>query len=897
VLTEIWSDLRYRLRALVRRADLEAELEAELRHHLDREAEKYQAAGLPPEEARRRASIAFGGVDRTKEESRDARGLIFLETLWQDARYAVRTLRRSPVFTGGVVLTLGLGIGANAAMFGIIDRLLFRPPAYLRDPAHVHRVYVARTRDRREVVQHNLQVPRYLDFVRWTHALSSLAAFSTWQLAVGDGDAARPLPVTAATVNYFGFFDARPVLGRFFQTGEDSLPTGSPVAVLGYAFWQSEFGGKADAVGKQLRVGHTLYTIVGIAPERFTGMTDQGVPALYIPLTAFAWDLRGTSYLDNYGFYWLEIIVRRGAGVSISSATSDLTAAFQRSWLAALALDPRDASLASARPRAMLAPVQLSRGPEADAQAKVVVWIAGVALIVLLIACANVANLLLARGLTRRRETALRLALGVSRGRLTRQLLTESVLLAGGGGILGILIAQWGGSALRAIFLPSDLAGGIFGDTHALIIALVATIGTALLTGVAPALQAAYATLSGALNAGGRDAGARPSRARTTLMVFQAALSVVLLVGAGLFVRSLQKVRSLHLGYDVDPLIVVTENLRGLKLTPTEHIALESRLVDEARTITGAVSATPAASIWFWGYEGRALYVDGIDSVSTLGNFLLQAGNADYFRTTGTRIIRGRAFDRRDGADAPRVVVVSDGMAKVLWPNRDPLGRCIRISADTAPCTTVVGVAEEVRSQSLANRDEYTYYVPATQYLAPAGMLFVRVAGDAAEYADLVRRALQRIMPGSAYVTAVPFRTMVDPQMESWRSGATMFVVFGALALVLAGIGLYSQIAYGVAQRRREIGVRIALGATGAGIVALVVRGSVRVVIAGIIIGGLIAAVAGHWAESLLFRETPNDPLVYALVAAVLVAVAFVASAVPAHAAARVDPNVALRAD
>jgi putative ABC transport system permease protein len=362
-------------------------------------------------------------------------------------------------------------------------------------------------------------------------------------------------------------------------------------------------------------------------------------------------------------------------------------------------------------------------------------------------------------------------------------------------------------------------------------------------------------------------------------------------------VRSLERVRALRLGYDPDRIVVVSENLRGMKLTVTEQIALDSRLVDEARSLAGVASATPAPSIWFYGYEGRALFVEGVDSIDALGNFILQAGNADYFRTAGTRIIRGRAFDERDVGNAPRVVVVSEGMGKLLWAGRDPIGKCLRIRADTAPCATVIGIAEEIRSRSLSNRDEYTYYVPAAQYGEPSGTLFVRVSGNAADYTELVRRSLQHVMPGAAYVTTVSLRTMIDPSMQSWRSGATVFVAFGTLALALAGIGLYSMISYGVAQRRREIGVRIALGATSASVIALVARGALRVVVAGVLIGALAAVAAGHWAASLLFDESPNDPVVYTVVALVLIIVSLVASALPARAAALLDPNIVLRAD
>jgi putative ABC transport system permease protein len=827
----------------------------------------------------------------------EARGPVLVETLLQDLRYALRGLRAKPAFTLGVVITLALGIGANAAMFGIVDRLLFRAPAYLHDADHVHRVYLTWVSDKADRTERQTQFPRYLDFVRWTHSLASVTAFATWPTPVGDGDGSRERPVTAASGNYFGFFDARPALGRFFTAFDDSVPRGSPAAVLGFAFWQSELGGRADVLGKQLRVGRTLYTIVGVAPEHFTGMADQGEPALYVPITAFAWDIRDNDYSRSYHWSWLELVVRRTSGVSVAAAQADLTTAYRRSWIAQAASLGMSPLLDSYRPRATLGPVQLGRGPQAGAEGKVVIWVTGVALIVLLIACANVANLLLSRALARRREIALRLALGVSRPRLVRQLLTESLVLAVLGGVAGIVAAHWGSAVLRASFLSPDAPTGILTDRRTLLITLIATIGTAILTGAAPAAQALRSPLSQALGAGGRDTGTPHSRTRTALLVLQATLSVVLLIGAGLFVRSLHNVRAMRLGYDVEPILLVRANMRGVSLTLPERIALEQRMVADAKATPGVLGASQAASVPFWANEGRLLYVAGVDSVSSRGRFILQAGNPEYFQTVGTRIIRGRGFDKGDGTHAPRVMLVSEGMARALWPAGDPLGKCIRISADTAPCTTVVGVAEEMRVRSLTEPREHAYYLPIAQYDDATGKLMVRVAGDAADYADLVRRRLQRLMPGAAYVTVRPFREMVDPTMQSWRFGATMFAAFGGLALTLAGVGLYGVIAYGVAQRRKEIGVRIALGASTTRVVRLVVAGGLRFVAAGVVLGVLIALAAARWVEALLFQESPTDPIVFVVVACVLVAVALIASAAPALAAARVDPNLTLRAD
>lgn len=901
MLTEIVSELRYRLRALFRRGDVERELDDELHFHLERETEKYRREGTSPADAARRARLAFGGIDRAKEESREARGTVFLETTLQDIRYALRGLRAHPGFTLGVVVTLGLGIGANAAMFGITDRLLFRPPAYLRDADHVHRVYLSWIDVGGERTERNAPFAVYQDLVRWSHALSSIAAFQTRLEPVGDGVDARERPVTVASASYFDFFEAPPALGRYFTAQEDEVPQGAPVVVLGYAFWKSQFGGRADVLGQKIHIGRKLLcTIIGVAPDGFNGMTDQGVPAMYIPITAYAMDLRGPSYPTTYQWSWLELIARRKPGVTLEAANSDLSAAVRQSWSEAAAARAAP-SIDVSKPRGSLGPVQFGRGPLAGPDARIVAWILGVALIVLLIACANVANLLLLRAVKRRREMALRLALGVSRGRLVRQLLTESLVLAAIGGALGLVTAQWGGAVLRALFMRSDERVSVVSDTRTLAVTLAVTIAAAIVTGVLPARNAVRSDLARELKAGGRGASGvgHASRTRTLLALFQVALSVLLLIGAGLFVRSLSKVSAMRLGYDVDPIVVVTEKPRGFRLTPESAPALENQIVDEVRAIPGVVSATPAPTIPFWSNEGRGLYVEGVDSVARLGRFVLEAGSPDYFRTMGTRVLRGRAFDETDRIDSPPVVLVGEGMARLLWPGQDPIGRCIRMGADTAPCARVIGVAEDMRARTLATSRirEFTYYIPMSQYGDAAGTLLVRVNGDGADFTEAIRKRLQAVMPGAGYVTVTPLRKLVDPNMRSWRFGATTFSAFGALALVLAAIGLYSVIAYGVAQRQQEIGVRIALGARAIDVVRLVLGQGVGLAVAGALSGSALALLASHWVAPLLFAQSARDPVIIAGVCTALLAVAAAASAIPALKAARVDPNVALRVD
>ncbi|HEX2165312.1 MAG TPA: ADOP family duplicated permease [Thermoanaerobaculia bacterium] len=894
----IASELRYRLRALLRNGEMEAELDDELRFHLDRHAEKLMAAGLPRREAERQARIAFGGVARIKEDARAAWGLALFETTLQDLRCTVRALRKRRDLTFGIVATLALGIGANATMFGIVDRLLVRAPATMLDPERVHRVYLHTSPDGEAATDRNLAFPRYLDVARGTSSFDVVAAFQTRQVGVGEGATLREVPVTVASAAFFDLFAARPALGRFFTAAEDVVPEGSPVVVLGHAFWQSHFGGRRDVLGQPLRVDRLTATIVGVAPEGFVGMADQGVPAAYVPITAFAHSLRGPDYAGGYGWSWLELVARRKPGVPLATAEADLTQALGRSWRAAAEQDPGWGSAEDARPRGELAPVHVQRGPDATADSRVATWIAGVALVALLVACANVANLLLARAHGRRREIAMRIALGVSRGRLLRHLAMESLVLALLGGGAGLLLAEWGGGALRRLFLPEEAAAVVLADGRTLLFAGGLTLLVALLTGLLPILHSRRTDLADAFRAGMGEGQDRRSRASAGLLVLQTTLSVLLLVGAGLFVRSLHNLLSLRLGYDVDPVLFAAANPRGVELSDAETAGLNRRLLAAAQAMPGVRSAALAASVPFWSNEGRGLWVEGIDEVGKRGSFVLQAATPGYFETLGTRILRGRAFDERDGERSPRVVVVSDGMARALWPGRDPLGRCLRIGEPDAPCTTVIGIAEHVRSRDLFDAREHSYTIPASQYGSPMyPQLFVRAEGDAAALVEPLRRRLQREMPGAAYVRVLTLRSLVDPNLRAWRFGAVMFTAFGGLTLALAAIGLYSLLEVSAARRRRELGVRVALGASTRDVVRLIVTHGLRLVLLGVALGGALALWAAPSLESLMVHESVRDPLVYGVVAALLLAAALLASIAPAWRALRLDPTLALRAD
>ena len=895
LLAHVLSDVRYRLRAMFKRAEVERELDEELRFHLEHETAKLERRGVPREEAARRARLAFGGVDRVKEDARDARGVRLLENAMRDLRYAARGLRSRPGFTLAVVATLALGIGANAAMFGVVDRLMFRPLAYMRDPASVNRVYLEYTFRNEKIETGTIEYLRYLDLARASRTIAQSAAFHDARLAIGVGDDAREMRVGVVSASYFDFFDAHPVLGRFFSRSEDSLPAGAPVVVLGNTLWKTRFGGRRDILGQQLQVGALNATIIGVAPEGFVGGDDTQPCTAFVPLTAYA-PLSSPDFAQNYSWGWLYMLVRRKPGVTVAAAATDLTRAYGLSWEQERALDPGRERGEVAHPRATVAPMQEMRGPEGGRDASIVLWICGVAAIVLLIACANVANLLLGRAFGRRREIAVRLALGVTRPRLIAQLLTESLLLALLAGAAGVVVGEIGQSVLRTLFLPKAATVGVLNDPRTIAFAAVVALAAGLLTGLAPALQSGRPDLTTALKSGVREGGAQRSRTRSALLLAQGALSVFLLVGAGLFVRSLHNIVSIPLGFDVDPILYVAPNLRGEHLEPEDAYRLTSRLAEEARALPGVEAASQIVTIPMYQMMSRSFSVPGLDSASRLGHFSLQMGDRDFFRTVGTRILEGRGFDSTDRRASPAVMVVSRAMAARLWPQQNALGKCVKF-ADTLPCNTVVGIAEDIKTNDIIGDQSMQYYLSIEQTRPADASLFVRMRGDAESQAEMVRKGLQRLMPGASYLTVLPMRHIVDPSMRSWRLGATMFLLFGILALVLAAIGLYSVIAYNVAQRTHELGLRIALGAHARDVLRMILGEGLRFGVAGIIIGAGIALAAGHWVQPLLYGESARDPLVFVAVGAVLLLAATAASAIPALRAVRVDPSSALRTE
>lgn len=888
------------------RAGIERAVNDELQFHFDMTMRELMANGMNPDEARREADRRFGDVQRTRERlntidrsrASQERRAEWWSAFVQDLRYALRGLRLKPGFAAAVIITLGLGIGANATMFTVVDRLLFRPPRMLIAPDRVGRIYLQNTSRGKETSFSFFGYRRFLDIRENAQTLEASTPFAVRKFAVGTGTATKEMSLAFADPDIWRMFDVKPVLGRFY-TEADNVPTDPhAVFVITYGFWQTQYGGRRDVIGQQLDVGADKLTIIGVAPEGFNGFAST--PLIGIEPTAINASHMGnpkTPWYSTYNMNWFQVYARRKATASQQATDTDLAHAQRTSYSKMLAADPQRTPIELAKPGAFLGSLLSARGPDASNDSKVATWLGGVALIVLLIACANVANLLLARALRRRREIAVRIALGVSRGRLLMQLITESLLLAVFGALAGLLTAQFGGAFVRRVLLNQESTFSAFTDTRTLLFVAGLAAVAGLFTGLAPVLQAGRTQIAATLKAGAREGVVHRSKLRIGLLIGQAALSVVLLVGAGLFVRSLINVKNTRLGYDADRLLLLDLNMRGMTLDSVQQKALRNQMVERVKTVPGVENASRALTAPFWSNWQLSLYVPGIDSVSKLGDFALQAADPSILETMGTHLVRGRGFMPSDNnANAPHVAIVDQAMAAKIWPGQDPIGKTMRIGADTNPVTTIIGIAEDMRENQINEPTPY-YYIPIEQRSFAEDGIFVRTSGHGADYVETVRRALQPMMPGVSYVTVTAMSGLVNDNTRSWNLGAIMFAIFGTLALILAAIGLYSVLAYSVTQRMHEMGVRVALGAQARDVIRLIVREGLWIVLPGVALGVLIALAAGHWVAPLLFNVSPKDPPVLGGVILMLVAVAVTASWIPARRASRVDPNEALRAD
>ena len=813
-----------------------------------------------------------------------------LDSLTQDIRYALRGLARSPGFTLAVVATLALGIGANTTMFGVLDALLLKPPRYVERPDDVVRVYYRQTFEvMGTFTGTSTSVPSYEALRSGVPAFENAAAFWNSRQSFGRGAQASEVRVGVVTHTYFPTLGVRPFLGRYFGASDDR-PGGEGTVVLGYGFWRTRFGGDSTVLGRALPIGRGSYTVIGVAPEGFTGVISEE-PDVWLPLGAAAGEVNSVDALTSHNWHWIQVVARLRPGSDRAAVAALATTVYRR--------DLSGSGRRDTMVTVLLGPIQAARGPGMSDNARVSLWVGAVALIVLLVACANVANLLLARGVRRRREIAVRLGLGASRTRVAAQLLVESLVLGVMGGAAALLVAAWGGSLVRAYLLEHLPATGSLLDWRVLGFTAAVALLAGALAGMAPAFQSSRVDLSTALKDAGRSVTGGHSRLRAALLAAQVAFTLVLLVGAGLFVRSLRNVQALDLGVDVSHLLVATVDQPPTDVDAAASDAIYLRLLERIRTFPGVAGA--AASVgtpfgWSHATEVRASGVDSIPQVKDGGPYFV-AVTPDYFRTVGLRILSGRGFSDGDGPRAGRVAVVGRTFARLVWPGKDALGQCLYVGGNDSTCVQVVGVAADARRNDVLEGQTMLYYVPIAQRIVDQRIngLLVRTAGQPADVTAGIQRALQESQADLPYVRLESLESAVTPQLRSWRLGATMFSAFGMLALLIAAMGLYGVTAYSVSQRTQEIGVRIALGARTGNVLGMVVGQGISAAAIGDLAGALGAVALGRGIAALLYGVTPTDPLVFGSVALLLLAVAAAAAFVPALRAARVDPMEALR--
>jgi putative ABC transport system permease protein len=890
-----WIDgLRHRLNALVRPAAHERELQDEMRHHLELDAMQQR----DPTRARRR----FGNRTYYQEEVRRLTWLSSLDVLRQDFGYAWRSIRRSPGFTVMVVVTLALGLGVNAATFSVLDRVFLRAPSGVQDPEGLQRDWFETSAARSSTGKAHFGIVANYPMVRATVASSTApASFASYHTDFSlflrrDGVKTRVRGVFTSA-SYFSVLGVTPIRGRVYTAAEDSMGHAERVVVLSHRFWQRTLGGDESVLGRVLNIEYEDYRIIGVLPAGFDGLDLQAVD-VWIPnaaLPAAHWVHQGRARWWEGRNTWSFQMIRRpdpdDAGFE-QRATLALRELNRRLW----EINPD--TLMNVRTDAFVRGRLGEPGQDMILSSR----LAGVAAIVLLIACANVINLLLARAVRRRREIAVRLALGISRWRLVRLLTSETVLLALIAGAVALIGAWWGGTLLRSLLLPQVEWYESVLHWRVMLFALGVTLLAGIIAGVIPALQSSAPGLTSALKEGARDGADHRSRLRQGLIVVQAAFSVVLLIGAALFLRSLGNVKALDIGYDADRIAFGLVEFEKGQQVPAAVVAatlrdMQSRLAQRP----GVEAVARSTNIPMQGISFITFYwgPGGVDSSRSLQRSTptFSAVSPEFFRAMGMRMVAGATFD---AAGTARDVVVNEATAALLWPGTSALGQCMRFEKRENPCYTVVGVVSNARQSRVIEDVSPQFYLPIDNMPITGWYgvtLIVRADENALSAAQAeIASALRRAFPTGQTSTKAMLADL-EPEYRPWRLAASLFSGFGLLALVVAMVGVYSAVSYGVTQRRHEFGVRIALGAQVRDVLRLVVSGGVRVVAVGVVVGAALAMAAGNLVSALLYGVRPHDPVAMLVAGGALLMVAALAALVPAWRASRVDPVVALRAD
>jgi predicted permease len=881
--------LRLRLRALLHKAEMERELDEELRFHLEKEIEQNRARGMSAEEARFAALRSFGGVEQVKEESRDVRGVRFVEELWQDLRYGARMLRKKPGFTLIAIVTLALGIGANTTIFSVVNAVWLRSLPY-PEADQLALVWHRNLKQLAGVDNADLTPGNYLDLLRQNQSFEQMAAFNDHDFNLtGRGEPER-LQGQLVSAALFPLLKVAPAAGRVF-TEADDREGAARVVILSYGLWQRRFGGQTDVIGQTLTLNELPYTVVGVMPQGF--VVPEGNAELWAPI-AF-----GAAAANDRGSFYLYAIARLKPGVTLTAVQTEA--------------DVIADNLTQAYPKSNtdlgFSVVSLHEHKVSAFKQSLLVLVGAVAF-VLLIACVNVANLLLARAAVREKELAVRAALGAGRQRLIRQLLTESTLLALCGGGVGLLLAVWGINALKLISPAGPGTIARLDEVNLDWRVLGFTLGVACLTGIifglAPALQISKPDLQYALKEGGRgSSSAAGQRLRGLLIVAEVALSLVLLVGAGLLMRSFIRLQNVDPGFDTERLLTLGVVMSQDKARDLSGISnFYQQVIERVQALPGveAASVATVAPIVTAGRRSAIVLEDKPDpppGIPQLANN--RVVSPDYFRTLGVPLRTGRLLSAQDNLQAPAVTVINEAMARRYWGDEDPVGKRFKFGSREAktPWLTVVGVVGDVRQAGLNSDSLPELYTPFTQehqrFVRPR-VLFIRTTGD--DPLNLVAAVKSQIWAVDKDQPINDVRTMeeiVARSLAPRRFNLLLLGAFAVLALTLASLGIYGVISYAVSQRTREIGVRLALGAQPRDVLTLVLSRGMRPALIGVAIGLMGALALTRVMESLLFGVSATDPLTFALIALLLTLVALLACYLPARRATKVDPMIALR--
>jgi predicted permease len=816
--------------------------------------------------------------------------------MFQDLRYGFRTLVNSPAFTVVAALSLGLGIGANTAIFSLVNVALLKPLP-VREADRLASVSLT---DERNPGNLPLSDLNYQDLRDQNQVFTEMAAFTFAQLNYSAGSESEQIPAQVVSGNYFSLLGAEPAPGRGFNRDEDT--TMVPVTVISYGFWDRRLGKDPNAIGKTLTLNRTPFTIIGVAPRGFTGTFLGGGPDVWVPMAMhdvvqpnFDW------YKTRRGLF-LFAFGRLKPGVTMDQATANLRTVFTQLEQAY----PVDNKGRSAGAVSLLDARLNPNGQDGPIVVQVAAILMIVVGIVLLIACANIANLLLARASRRRKEIAIRLALGASRLRLVRQLLAESLLLAVLGGGLGILLAYWTTAALSGADLPLPIPvdDTLVVDGRVLAFTAVLALLTGVLFGLAPAIQGSRPDVVPVLKnetvpAGTGRRGIRMLLTmRQGLVVAQIALSLLSLIAAGLFLRGLRDAQGIDPGFETEGVLVMTVNLGREGYSPERGQLFYQQAAERAAGLPGVRGAAVAQNAPLAGGFLRSIYPEGQD-VTSQERVLVQVNSVSpgYFDAIGTPLLRGRDFTSTDDVGAPSVVVINEVMAERFWPGKDAIGKRFKFFGDQ-DYTTVVGIARNAKYNGVAEDPISFIYQPLRQNYTPAATLHVRATGNAAALTTHVRQMVKEIDPTLSVFNIRTLEEQVSQSLQPVRFNVILLTTFGALALLLASIGLYGVANYSVTQRTREIGVRMALGAQPAAVLRLVLGHGSLLVAAGLVVGLVLAFGATSFVPpALLLNVNPRDPMTFVATSLLLAVVAMVASYLPARRATRIDPLIALRTE